>query len=96
MCWGFYGFCLYLCSQITTKIQMKKYFAALFALVSVTATHAATIKLTVSDTRYQTVTGFGAACCDGAMKPYGTDTKPVQLLYGEQSKIGLNIMRAEI
>ena len=75
---------------------MKKYFAALFALVSVTATHAATIKLTVSDTRYQTVTGFGAACCDGAMCPFGNDTNPVKLLYGAESKIGLNIMRMEI
>ena len=75
---------------------MKKYFAAFFALVSVTATHAATVKLTVSDTRLQTITGFGAACCDGAMCPFGTDTNPVKLLYGAESKIGLNIMRMEI
>ncbi len=31
-----------------------------------------------------------------AMCPFGTDTAPVQLLYGPQSKIGLNIMRMEI
>ena len=30
------------------------------------------------------------------MCPYGTDTNPVRLLYGPQSKIGLNIMRMEI
>ena len=57
---------------------------------------AASVILTVNKTQKQTVTGFGAACCDGAMCPYGTDTNPVKLLYGRQSKIGLNIMRMEI
>lgn len=52
--------------------------------------------LIVYDTPYQHITGFGAACCDGAMCPYGTDTTPVKLLYGTQSPIGLNIMRMEI
>ena len=61
-----------------------------------TAIHAGTINVTVSDTRYQTVTGFGAACCDGAMCPYANDTEPVKLLYGAESPIGLNIMRMEI
>ena len=61
-----------------------------------TAVNAAIITVTVSANRYQTVTGFGAACCDGAMCPYGSDTKPVQLLYGPTSPIGLNIMRMEI
>ena len=75
---------------------MKKLFTILFALVSMTAIHAATVILTVSDTRLQTVTGFGAACCDGAMCPFGSDTNPVKLLYGAESKIGLNIMRMEI
>jgi glucuronoarabinoxylan endo-1,4-beta-xylanase len=75
---------------------MKKLFTTLFALTAVGIIHAATIKLTVKDTRCQTITGFGAACCDGAMCPYGTDTNPVKLLYGSQSKIGLNIMRMEI
>ena len=70
--------------------------AAVFALAAVTAVHAATITVTVSSTRNQKITGFGAACCDGAMKPYGSDTNPVKLLYGPQSKIGLNIMRMEI
>lgn len=64
--------------------------------VAATAAHAATVILTVNKTTKQTITGFGAACCDGAMCPYGTDTKPVQLLYGPTSKIGLNIMRMEI
>ena len=52
--------------------------------------------VTVSNTQYQTITGFGAASCDGAMCPLGTDTQPVKLLYGAESKIGLNIMRMEI
>ena len=77
-------------------IQMKKIIATFFVCLSLTAIHAATVTLKVSDTRLQTVTGFGAACCDGAMCPFGTDTNPVKLLYGAESKIGLNIMRMEI
>ena len=68
----------------------------MIALTATVAVHAATITFTVSDKRCQTITGFGAACCDGAMQPYGTDTQPVKLLYGPTSKIGLNIMRMEI
>jgi len=75
---------------------MKHLFTTILALAAATAMHAADITVTVSANRYQTVTGFGAACCDGAMKPFGSDTKPVQLLYGPTSKIGLNIMRMEI
>ena len=75
---------------------MKKIITTFLALAAVTAIHAATITLTVKDTRKQTITGFGAACCDGAMKPYGSDTNPVKLLYGPTSQIGLNIMRMEI
>lgn len=75
---------------------MKRVITLLFASAMMVAAHAKTIFITVKDTRYQTVTGFGAACCDGAMCPYGSDTKPVQLLYGKTSKIGLNIMRMEI
>ena len=62
----------------------------------VTATFAAPVQVTVRTTRKQTITGFGAACCFGAMEPYASDTQPVRLLYGSQSKIGLNIMRMEI
>ena len=65
-------------------------------LLAVTAIQAITLTLKVNNTRRQTITGFGAACCDGAMCPYGTDTAPVKLLYGPTSKIGLNIMRMEI
>jgi len=68
----------------------------MIALVAATAIQAGVISLTVNDTRKQTVTGFGAACCDGAMCPLGNDTQPVKLLYGPTSKIGLNIMRMEI
>lgn len=75
---------------------MKKIITAMIALTATVAVHAATITFTVSDKRCQTITGFGAACCDGAMQPYGTDTQPVKLLYGPTSKIGLNIMRMEI
>ncbi len=75
---------------------MKKTVSTIITLAAVAAIHANTITLTVSDTRCQTVTGFGAACCDGAMCPFGNDTNPVKLLYGAESKIGLNIMRMEI
>ena len=75
---------------------MKKVLLSIFALATAAAVHAQIISVVVKDTRYQTVTGFGAACCDGAMCPFGSDTAPVRLLYGPQSKIGLNIMRMEI
>ena len=75
---------------------MKRTPTLILALLSVLMAEAKNITITVSKTKYQTITGFGAACCDGAMCPYGTDTKPVQLLYGDVSKIGFNIMRMEI
>lgn len=75
---------------------MRKKLTLTAALLSLLAVQAKNITITVSKTKYQTITGFGAACCDGAMCPYGTDTRPVQLLYGKQSKIGFNIMRMEI
>ena len=75
---------------------MKRIFATVLALVAVMAGKATTYTIMVSDTRLQTVTGFGGACCDGAMCPFGSDTNPVKLLYGKESKIGLNIMRMEI
>lgn len=76
---------------------MKKYVLTALALTGFLITQAKSIIITVRDNiKYQTVTGFGAAACDGAMCPFGTDTKPVQLLYGPTSKIGLNIMRMEI
>ena len=76
--------------------MQKKILISMFVLLAATVSQAATIVLMVKSESKQTITGFGAACCDGAMNPYGTDTKPVQLLYGRQSKIGLNIMRMEI
>ena len=75
---------------------MKQVVYAVLALFAASAVHAKTITVMVKDVRYQTVTGFGAAACDGAMCPYGSDTRPVQLLYGPSSKIGLNIMRMEM
>ena len=78
---------------------MRKVIITILALAAVTAGHAvrrASVTMTVNDNRLQTITGFGAACCDGAMCPFGSDTKPVKLLYGDESEIGLNIMRMEI
>ena len=69
---------------------------SLIALAGLTTASAATITVTVDSTRYQHITGFGAACCDGAMCPFGSDVQPVRLLYGDESEIGLNIMRMEI
>ncbi len=84
--------------QTTTTARpiLHRLSAALLSIAAVTAVQAATVTVTVKDVRYQTVTGFGAACCDGAMCPFGNDTNPVKLLYGPTSKIGLNIMRMEI
>ncbi|MBP5771511.1 MAG: endo-1,4-beta-xylanase xyn5A [Bacteroidaceae bacterium] len=75
---------------------MKRILTTFGVLAVATVVCARTITVTISNTRHQTITGFGAACCDGAMCPYGTDTQPVKLLYGPTSKIGLNIMRMEI
>ena len=79
-----------------SNTNMRRIITVFILLTAVTAIKAVTITITVYDTRCQTITGFGAACCDGAMCPFGTDTKPVELLYGAKSKIGLNIMRMEI
>ena len=77
---------------------MKRILLSLVVLLGVTATQAAKPRtsLIVYDTKKQTITGFGAACCDGAMKPFGEDNGPVSKLYGAESEIGLNIMRMEI
>jgi len=80
---------------------MKKILPSLLAAAlafcgatGVSAQNSLTLK--IDTVRCQTVTGFGAAACDGAMCPLGTDTQPVKLLYGPTSEIGLNIMRMEI
>ena len=75
---------------------MKKIFTTLVALAAVASMQAATITLLVKNEAKQHVTGFGAACCDGAMKPFGTDTQPAKLLYDPKYHICLNIMRGEI
>ena len=80
----------------TLKPVFQRMLVVGLSLSAVTSVHSAKITVTVYNTPQQTITGFGAACCDGAMCPYGTDTNPVKLLYGPTSKIGLNIMRMEI
>ena len=77
---------------------MKKILLLFFAMAVTVDSQAAKPRtsLQVFDVRKQTVTGFGGACCDGAMKPFGNDNACVSKLYGYRSKIGLNIMRMEI
>ena len=78
---------------------MKRIFTLLIVLAATSiAIQAAKPRtsLKVYATKKQKVTGFGGACCDGAMKPFGTDNACVSKLYGAKSKIGLNIMRMEI
>ncbi len=75
---------------------MKRFTVSVMTLMAAIAINATTHIVMVRNTRFQTITGFGAACCDGAMKPFGSDTQPVRLLYGPNSKVGLNIMRMEI
>ena len=79
-------------------ICMKRLFISVILIAAAISMEASrpSIRLIVYSNRLQTVTGFGAACCDGAMKPFGTDNTPVSKLYGPLSKIGLNIMRMEI
>ena len=76
--------------RILTSIMM--------VLIATTAIQAAKPRssLKIYATKKQTVTGFGGACCDGAMKPFGNDNGPISKLYGKRSKIGLNILRMEI
>lgn len=76
---------------------MRKIFFLVLALAASTVVQArAKVTIIVSGNRLQTITGFGAASCYGAMEPYAKDTQPVKLLYGDESPIGLNIMRMEI
>ena len=78
---------------------MKKVIVSIIVLAAASMTIQAAkprTSLVVKSTQKQTVTGFGGACCDGAMKPFGTDNACVSKLYGPKSKIGLNIMRMEI
>ncbi len=74
---------------------MKKQILSLLFLAVSLGTQAATITVTVDSTRQQTVTGFGAAACWGAMRPID-DVNVIKLLYGEDSPVGLNIVRMEI
>ena len=81
----------------TIKIlKLRHLSVGVFLLAAASTVYAEEVKVKVTNTHYQTVTGFGAACCDGAMCPFGNDTRPVELLYGPISKVGLNIMRMEI
>ena len=77
---------------------MKKILTLFFVMAVSVGSQAAKpqTSIRVYDTRRQTITGFGGACCDGAMKPFGTDNACVSKLYGYRSKIGLNILRMEI
>lgn len=75
---------------------MKKFLISLCTMAVAVTCFGSVITVTVKNKTYQKITGFGAAACDGAMCPYGTDTQPARLLYGSSSKVGLNIMRMEI
>ncbi len=79
---------------------MKRILFSLIVLLGVTAAQAdkPRTSLKMYNTKKQTITGFGGACCDGAMKPFGDDNACVSKLYGpgKLSKIGLNILRMEI
>ena len=77
--------------RILTSIMM-----VLVAVTTIQAGGKPSTSLKVYATKKQTVTGFGGACCDGAMKPFGEDNACVGKLYGPISKIGLNILRMEI
>lgn len=76
------------------KISLS--FIVLLSLIAVRAATKPSYTLTVKSTQKQTITGFGGACCDGAMCPFGNDNECVNKLYGMRSKIGLNILRMEI
>lgn len=75
---------------------MNKKLLFIFSLfVAIGTSRAAIITVTVDSVRHQYVTGFGAAACWGAMRPID-DVEVIKLLYGEESPVGLNIVRMEI
>lgn len=55
----------------------------------------ATVTLSVSQTRKQTITGFGAAAMEHLMRPIQEATM-ITKAYGPNSEIGLNILRMEM
>ena len=65
-----------------------------FWMAFVNASHAFTT-VTVSAEKEQKVTGFGAAALWHLMAPMA-DANIINYLYGEDSPVGLNIMRMEI
>ena len=76
---------------------MKKIFTSLIVLMTVIEIQAAQPdNITVYSTTKQHITGFGGACCDGAMKPFGSDYACVNTLYSKRGEIHLNILRMEI
>ena len=76
---------------------MRKIIISVLMLAAATSIFAQPIfNINVTANPLQKITGFGAACCYGAMEPFAKDTNPVKLLYGDESEIGLNIMRMEI
>ena len=78
---------------------MRRIFTTIIVLAAASITVQAAkprSNLTVYKTQKQHISGFGGACCDGAMKPFGNDNACVGKLYGAKSKIGLNILRMEI
>lgn len=58
----------------------------LFVAIGIQAAKPRT-SLIVYNTHKQTVTGFGGACCDGAMKPFGDDNACVGRLFGLGRKL---------
>ena len=64
-------------------------------IVPETDANLSTLTARAGTTRYQYVTGFGAAACFGAMEPI-RDTNVIDSLYGPKSRVGLNIVRMEI
>ncbi len=76
--------------------SFRKYLAMLATtLLVVPATTTAQLHVQVDTTECQHVTGFGAAALYGAMQAI-QDTSIIAYLYGDDSPVGLNIMRVEI
>lgn len=74
---------------------MKHFLLTICMTAAALTSGAAVIKVNVDTTKCQKVTGFGAAACSGLMAPI-QDVNVIKLLYGPDSKVGLNIVRMEI
>lgn len=76
-------------------MKLKNILSVLLLLIGPVFVKASVANIIVTSTKYQHVTGFGAAAMGDLMCPV-QDTTIIAMLYGSDSPVGLNIMRIEV